>query len=86
MYSVSHFLTYDGHHYTWNGVCNYTLTQQGTNYNTDVGVFTDFERCWGCGTCPSHTIYRNDPHTLVKITTDALFDVSYLDAGLVLTS
>lgn len=76
MFSACHYMTYDGHQYSWNSICNHSLTQQGTTYNPDLGIFTDFERCWGCGSCPSHTTFRNDPHTVVTITTGAMFDVS----------
>lgn len=76
MYSASNFITYDGHRYDWNGVCNYTLTQQGTTFSPDLGVFLDLERCWGCGSCPTQVTFRNNPNELLVITRDSLFDVS----------
>ncbi|XP_045117889.1 mucin-2-like isoform X2 [Portunus trituberculatus] len=75
MYSASHFITYDNHHYDWNGVCNYTLTQQGSTFNPDMGVFIDLETCWGCGACPSKITFRNHPNELLVITTKYLFDI-----------
>lgn len=76
MFSINHFMTYDGHRYDWNGVCNYTLTQRGTTYNPDLAVFMDMEQCGFCGACPGHTTFKNDKNTVIRVSRTSIFDVS----------
>ncbi|KAK8384033.1 hypothetical protein O3P69_016039 [Scylla paramamosain] len=69
VYSYSHFATFDGHNYDWQGNCNYTLVEQSNaTEGQRVAVFTEMDRMGTCATTFSHTTFRNDPDTIINIT------------------
>ncbi|XP_071514405.1 uncharacterized protein [Panulirus ornatus] len=75
LYNDPHIITFDDHSYDWHDDCNYTVTQNDLTYNPEVGVFSDFVRCWGCASCLGQTTFRNDPHTILTLRNGAVFDV-----------
>lgn len=77
LFDDPHIVTFDGHRYDWHGVCNYTVAASDSTHYPNVGVFSDFARCWGCASCLDRTTFRNDPHTLITLDHGAVFDVSW---------
>jgi len=45
VYSSGHLLTFSTHAYNWRVKCNYTLTQLGTEYDPQLGVFVEMDYC-----------------------------------------
>lgn len=74
VYNDPHLVTFDNHTYDWHGACNYTITQNDFTYTPDVAVYSDFGRCWGCASCLTTTTFRNDPHTIITLYADSVFD------------
>ncbi|KAG7165857.1 von Willebrand factor-like [Homarus americanus] len=70
-----HIVTFDEYRYDWHGACNYSIAQSDFSYNPEVGVFGDFERCWGCASCLRRTTFKNDRNTVITINTGAIFDL-----------
>lgn len=67
VYNDPHFTTYDGYLYHWHGLCNYTITQKGRSYYPRIGVFSDFQPCFGGPSCLHITTFRNDDNTLLSL-------------------
>ncbi|KAG0718493.1 Mucin-19 [Chionoecetes opilio] len=67
VYNDPHFNSFDGYNYDFHGVCNYSLAQKGPTHYPELGVFADFEKCFGQASCLSHTTFRNDPHTVITL-------------------
>lgn len=75
LYNDPHLLTFDGYNYDWHDDCNYTVTQNDPTYDPEIGVFSNFDRCWGCASCLGRTTFRNDPHTIITLRNGAIYDV-----------
>ncbi|MPC81525.1 hypothetical protein E2C01_076146 [Portunus trituberculatus] len=76
IHDYPHFSTFDGYHYNWYGLCNYTLAQ--TNDSTDpsdphTAVYITFRKCFrrrravGMPTCLSTVTFRENPYTIIQI-------------------
>lgn len=76
IYNDPHFHTFDGHHYDFHGVCNYSLAQRGFTREAELGVYGDFRSCWGRASCLGRTTFVNDPHTVVALESGSVFTVS----------
>ncbi|MPC39202.1 Otogelin-like protein [Portunus trituberculatus] len=75
VYSYSHYTTFDGHHYDWQGICNYTMVEQ--SHSTEghgAAVFVEMDRVGKCATTNYHTTFRNDHLTIVNITKVSALD------------
>ena len=69
LYAYSHFTTFDGHHYDWQGICNYTLVQQShATEGHGAAVYADMDRVGPCATTTYHITYRNDRSTILNLT------------------
>lgn len=76
LYPYSHFVTFDSHHYDFHGICNYTLVT-ATSPLGEVGaaVYTEMDSVWECATAFTHITFRNDPDTIINITTPFTYEI-----------